>query len=67
MSTGKIATRRVSMTRKQAEMVLYELNTVKRLARLEGGSNRMQNTLDRVVVRIKRAIRLSEAQETGLF
>lgn len=55
------------MTLKQAEKMMADIRTMQRLARNEGASNRMQNTLDRCAVQIKKSIGKAKAMERTLF
>ena len=58
---------RVSMTLKQAEKMMADIRTMQKLARNEGASNRLQNTLDRCAVQIKKSIGKAKAMERTLF
>lgn len=55
------------MTLKQAEKMMADIRTMQRLARNEGASNRLQNTLDRCAVQIKKSICKAKAMERTLF
>lgn len=47
--------------------MMADIRTMQRLARNEGASNRLQNTLDRCAVQIKKSISKAKAMERTLF
>lgn len=55
------------LTLKQARALLEDIDTARSLARSEKSSHRLQNRLDKVAVRVKKAIRHAESAEMGLF